>query len=125
MFISLVFVLLMSFLALRLAQKQLLEHATYQTLARDQQYQQKELIGRRGQILVKDGGTATYPLATNQTEFAVNVVPSQITDKKRTAEELGKILEIEPDLVLRDINNDKLYVPPVGTIDYDRSKRLE
>ncbi|MEX2043638.1 MAG: penicillin-binding protein 2 [Patescibacteria group bacterium] len=125
MFISLVFVLLMSFLALRLAQKQLLEHSTYQTLAREQQYQQKELIGRRGQILVKDGGTATYPLATNQTEFAVNVVPSQISDKKATAKELGKILEIDPEIILKDIDNDKLYVPPIGKIDYDRSKRLE
>lgn len=125
MFISLVFVLLISFLALRLAQKQLLEHSTYQTLAREQQYQQKELIGRRGQILVKDGGTATYPLATNQTEFSVNVVPSQVTDKEVAAEELGKILEIEPAIILKDIDNDKLYVPPIGKIDYDRSKRLE
>ncbi|HEY8108979.1 MAG TPA: penicillin-binding protein 2 [Patescibacteria group bacterium] len=125
MFISLVLVLLISFLGLRLAQKQLLEHPTYKTLAHEQQYQQKELVGRRGQILVKDGGTATYPLATNQIEYAVNVVPSQVTDKEETAKELGKILETEPDIILKDINNDKLYLPPLGTIDYDRSKELE
>ncbi len=125
-FLSLVFLLLASFLGLRLVQKQVLEHANYQALAKEQQYQQKELIGRRGQVLVKDGsGTATYPLATNQTAFVVNVVPSQVTEKDRTAKELGRVLEIEPELVLEQINNDKLYIPPLGTISYDRSKELE
>ncbi len=126
MFLSLAFTLAISFLGLRLVQKQVLEHPTYQALAKEQQYQQKELIGRRGQVLVKDGSsTATYPLATNRTNFAVNVVPSQVTEKERTAEELGRVLEIEPNLVLEEINNDKLYIPPLGTVGYDRSKELE
>lgn len=128
LFISFTFLFMATFLGVRLVQKSILEHATYQALAKDQQYQQKELVGKRGQILIKDGPgtTHTYPLATNQTMYALNVVPSQVTDKHQTADALAKVTEIDAQIIFDQINNTKLYIPPVKRkIAYDESQKIE
>lgn len=125
--VSLGFVFLATFLGVRLVQKQILEHNNYVVLAKDQQYEQKELVAKRGQILTRDGQTAkTYPLATNQTTYAVNVVPSQITDKRKVADDLSKVTDLSPDVIYEQINNTKLYIPPIKRkASYDESKKVE
>lgn len=125
--VSLVFLLLATFLGLRLIQKSLIQHGTYQAQAKGQQYQRQELIGKRGQILIKDGpGSATYPLATNQTLYALNVVPSQVADKRETAEALAKATEIDANVIYDQINNNKQYIPPLKrTLTHDEADKIE
>ncbi len=125
--ISLAFLLLASFLGLRLLQKSVIQHTTYRALAKSQQFQRQELIGKRGQILIKDGpGSATYPLATNQTLYSLNVVPSQVAEKRRTADTLATVSQIDPGVIYDQINNDKQYIPPIKeTLTYDEAKQIE
>ncbi|MSU76070.1 penicillin-binding protein 2 [Patescibacteria group bacterium] len=127
MLVSLGFLFLATFLGLRLIQKSLIQHGTYQALAKGQQYQQTELVGKRGQILVKDGpGTSTYPLATNQTLYAVNLVPSQIADKRKTADELAKLTQADAQYIYDQINNNKQYVPPLKQkLSYDEAQKVK
>lgn len=125
--VSLGFLFLATFLGLRLIQKSILQHQTYQALAKGQQFQQTELVGKRGQILVKEGaGKTTYPLATNQTLYAVSLVPSQINDKQRTADELAKVTQMDARYIYDQINNNKQYIPPLKQkLTYDDSKKVE
>lgn len=125
--VGLGFLFLATFLGLRLIQKSVLQHGTYQALAQGQQYQQTELVGKRGQILIKDGpGGATYPLATNQTLYAISLVPSQITDKRRTADELSQVTQMDAQYIYDQINNNKQYIPPLKQkLSYDDSKKVE
>lgn len=121
------FLFVATFLCIRLAQKQVIEHQTYQALAKGQQYEQKELVAKRGQILLKDGvGSKTYPAATNQTTYAINVVPSQIIDKRQVAERLALVTDLATDFVFEQINNNKLYIPPIKRkVSYDESRKVE
>lgn len=112
--ISTAFLFLATFLGFRLLQKQVFEHSSYSALAKSQQYESQSIQGKRGQILAKDGqGNATYPLATNQTTYALNLVPSQIADKRGTAEKVAPLAQLGNDFVYEQINNSKLYIPPV------------
>lgn len=125
--VSLAFLFVATFLSLRLLQKQVFEHRTYAALAANQQYEQVELGGKRGQILVKDGpaGKQTYPLATNQTMYALNLVPSQISDKRGTAEKLAGLTQLGTDHIYEQINNSKQYIPPVKRkMPYEEAKKI-
>ncbi len=125
--VSLLFIVVAAFLCLRLAQKEVFEHPTYAALAKGQQFSQKELTGKRGQILVKDGqGKATYPIATNQTVYAVNAVPSQISDKRKVADQLAPAAEMGADKIFEQINNTKLYIPPLKhSLTYEESQKVQ
>ena len=125
-FVSLGFVLVASFLGLRLVQKQLFEHASYRAIASAQQYERRDINGKRGQILVKDGqGKATYPLATNQTTYALTVVPSQVTDKRVAAEKLAPVSGLSDDFIFEQINNTKQYIPPLKKkLTYDEAEQV-
>lgn len=125
--VSLAFLFMATFLGLRLVQKTVFEHATYTALAKGQQFKQKELQGKRGQILVRDGvGNKTYPVVTNQTMYALNAVPSQIIDKRKVADELAKAVELDPDGLYDQINNSKLYIPPLKhKLTFEESERID
>lgn len=125
--VSLAFLVAATFLGLRLLQKSVVEHGTYKALAKGQQYQKADLSGKRGQILIKDGmGKNTYPLATNQTVYALNVVPSQVADKRRLADAVAPIAMLGADKVFADINNSKQYIPPLKRgMTYDEAKQIE
>lgn len=125
--ISLIFVAISTFLCLRLLQKQVFEHGTYAALAKGQQYQQQEVSGKRGHILIHDGqGKSTYPLATNQTVYALNVVPSQVADKHRVADALAPPAELGSQVIYDQINSSKLYVPPLKHgMNYDEAQKIQ
>lgn len=125
--VSLGFLLIASFLGVRLIQKSLVQHGTYAAQAKGQQFQRQELIGKRGQILIKDGpGSATYPLATNQTLYALNVAPSQVADKRQTADDLADPAQIDANIIYEQINNNKQYIPPLKrSVTYDEAKQIE
>jgi cell division protein FtsI/penicillin-binding protein 2 len=125
--ISTAFLFLATFLTFRLLQKQVFEHSTYTALAKSQQFEQQPIIGKRGKVLVKDsGGTATYPLATNQTMYSLNVVPSQIVDKRATADRLAAETQLAADFIFEQINNSKLYVPPIKRkMSYDEAQKVK
>ncbi len=125
--VSLGFVLLAGFLGLRLLQKQVVEHPSYAAQAKSQQFEQQDLVGKRGQILLKDGvGTQTYPAATNQTTYALNVIPSQVADKRQVADVLSAKTGIAAETIFQQINNTKLYIPPLKRqLSFDEKKQID
>lgn len=125
--ISVAFMFIATFLGIRLLQKEVIQHPTYRALAKQQQFQDRELPGKRGQILVKDGqGKKTYPAATNHTTYALNVVPSQISDKRKVSESLSLATDIAPDKIFEQINNTKLYIPPIKrNLSYNEAEKVK
>lgn len=125
--VSLGFLLVATFLGLRLAQKQLIEHATYQAVAKGQQFEHQSVTGKRGEILVHDGpGKQTFPVATNQTTYDLTVVPSQISDKRKVADTLAANTDLSSDFVFEQINNSKQYIPPLKKkLTYDEGQKIE
>jgi cell division protein FtsI/penicillin-binding protein 2 len=95
---------------------QILQYDKYTALAQGQQRFETTEMGQRGRILVHDSPsdpTAYYPLAFDQKKFAVWVVPRQVSDKETVAKSLGELLSIPEKDIFDEINNDKLYIPPI------------
>jgi len=98
---------------IKIFQKQIIEHAKYAQMAKGQQMIKKEIVPKRGKILVKEG-SETYPLATNLTYYAVSVIPKHIQNKEETAQKLAKTLSLPEKEIFEKINNNKLYIPPIA-----------
>ncbi|UAB79756.1 penicillin-binding protein 2 [Erythrobacter sp. SCSIO 43205] len=50
---------------------------------------------RRGWILDRNGA----PLASNRADFRVDVIPDRLADPEKTIEQIGEVLELEPDRI--------------------------
>ena len=71
-------------------------------------------------------GKQTYPAATNQTMYALTVVPSQVSDKRRVADELAEQTDLAADHIFGQINNNKQYIPPLKRkLTYDEGQKIE
>ena len=99
----------------RLAQRQLIEHSIYVTLAKEQRVVNENTPAKRGKILVFDSQLDSYyPLATNVSLYSLNVVPTQIKQPELVATKLISYLSdiIESDL-LTILKSGKAYVAPL------------
>lgn len=107
----------------QLFDKQILEHGKYVALAEGQQRFETVDIAKRGQIYVHDtigGENRLYPLAFDVKSYALWVVPKQIRDKEAVSKEIGTMVGMDVSKIFGQINNDKLYVPPIKKgIGYD------
>lgn len=95
---------------------QIIDHNHYVVLAQGQQRYEKTEMAERGRIYVHDSAVdqnAFYPMAFDVKKFAVWIVPNHIKDKKKTAKDLALSLALPEDEIFNQINNDKLYIPPV------------
>lgn len=127
---------LLSFLVLaliaRLAQLQIIEHATYEALASDQHDLESKLLPARGRIFVRDRADGKlYPLASNREAWTIYAVPKNMEDPIAVAHELAGITSIsDVDLVTRLTKRDDPYElilkdAPVEIVDKIKEKKLE
>lgn len=90
-------------LAGRMGYIALFENERYQTLSESNRVNLSLIPPRRGWILDRHG----TPLATNRTDFRVDLVPDRLVDPDRTVAELGTLLRLTP-VQLQDLS-DKIH----------------
>lgn len=123
--IFVVVVLLYVGLILGLFFRQVLSHKKYLAQAQQQQGVRKENQGERGKIYLRqkesdyiktnqsDIEKKYFPMAVNIDRYEISVVPKNVKEKERAADELSGILEIDCDQLLQELQTDKLYLPPL------------
>jgi len=98
----------------RLFQKQVLEHDQYSAIAANQSISARVELADRGEILATDKEGKTYPLAASVWTYYVSVSPRAVANKEKLAELLANdIPQLTKDSIFNQINNDKVYVPPI------------
>jgi cell division protein FtsI/penicillin-binding protein 2 len=97
----------------RLYQKSFIEHNETVAAAESQYAYRKEVVGHRGEIVIRVNDTAYYPLASNERRYQVLVVPNHLKDAKDAAGKLAPILELNERDIFEKINNKKFYIPPL------------
>lgn len=103
-------------LLFQLFNKAVVAHPEATKQAQGQYFANKELPPRRGSIYIKStaDGKELYPLATTQELFQIQVVPKNIKDHRKVADTLAANLNLDKDQLFSQINNQKLYLPPLA-----------
>ncbi len=96
----------------RLYQKTVLDHKAIAAEAESQYAYRKEVVGQRGDIVLKDGDSY-YPIASNERRYQVLVVPNNIKDPADTAKKLAPVLQLPESDLAAKINTKRLYIPPI------------
>lgn len=99
----------------RLFQRQIIEHASFVALAKEQQIVNENTPAKRGKVLVFDPQlNSYYPLATNVSLYSLNVVPTQIKQPELVATKLLPYLsDITEEEILTILKSNKVYVAPL------------
>ena len=87
-------------LAARMGYIALFQNERYKTLSESNRVNLSLIPPRRGWILDRHGN----PLATNRTDFRVDLVPERLVDADRTVTELGSLLRLNP-VQLQDLSD--------------------
>jgi cell division protein FtsI/penicillin-binding protein 2 len=121
-YLGVVFLVIGAGFLFRLFERQVLEKKTYAEAAAKQYYTKIEEHARRGGIYIQDKDSSDvtdssksglFPIAMDLELFNINAVPKQIEDKTVTAQKISQAIGIDETTILQEINNDKLYVPPL------------
>lgn len=113
-FLLVIIFLFMGMIFLRLFQKSVLEHSQYLALAETQHKVQEEIPALRGKIFAQDRMSEEYyPLATSVRKYSISAIPKNIKNPRAVASQLAPILEINEEEIYNEINNHKLYIPPL------------
>ena len=123
------FLFLILALVIRLFQKQILEHTTYQAQAKNQQQFSQIELAQRGKIYFHDSSddpAKSYAMAFDSKSFSLYLIPKDIADKHKIAAKLAGFAEV-PEIELYNlINNDKSYIPAVKKgLSYDQANQIE
>ncbi len=106
--------LILAIIGFKLFQKTVLEHPKYEAMAQDQQQAKKEIFATRGNIYTQDHSTGeNYPIALSTKKYNLNIIPKNVTDPNLTADKLASIIDMNRDDLFNQINNQKLYLPPI------------
>lgn len=111
LFLFIFFVLVLG----RLVERQVFEHRYFTKLAKQQHVDSQVVPAQRGKILVeeKDDGSL-YPLSTNVTLFALQVVPHQVKNPELTASKLMPyVAGYEESDLIKEFSTGKHYMPPL------------
>lgn len=115
--ISFLFVLVLMLITAKVVQRQIIEYATFSSLARQQHLVNENVPAKRGEILVYDSQLKDYyPLSTNVSLYSLNIVPSQVRRPELVAAKLMPYLSgtgIEESDLLEMIKSNKIYIPPL------------
>lgn len=113
-------------LGYRLFDKTILEHSKYQALADNQHMVKRAVDSHRGKIFASDKKSDNpTKLAINIEEYILNIVPKNVIDKQETAKALSEIIDISETEIFDQINNDKLYVPPIKRrLNYQTAQKI-
>jgi cell division protein FtsI/penicillin-binding protein 2 len=126
MWIRFLVALILPLFAYRLFIISVLGHQSYTKQAKNQYYISKEVPSERGEILAQDRRGDYYPLATNSIKFQIWVVPKNVKDKTETARLLAQELGLEEKEIFDQINNDKLYIPPLKRgLEWEQMNRIK
>jgi len=113
-------------LGVQLLRKQILEYSIYQAQAKDQQVAKVTSEPDRGRVFAHDKTagdfgvmeSSTYkdlhPLAINLTKFNILIVPKNITEPEKVAQELSIRLDLKYDDLMQKIKTGKIYLPPIA-----------
>ncbi|WP_427968901.1 penicillin-binding protein 2 [Altererythrobacter sp.] len=82
-------------LAARMAYLAIAENDKYRTESESNRVNLTLIPPRRGWILDRDGA----PLASNRADFRVDVIPERLQDPERVIDQLGDLLDLEPDRI--------------------------
>lgn len=130
--LSVVVVLMTAALIAKLFDLQILDHAFYAALAKDQHELIKDLQPERGRIFVKErggdvlSGTGLYAVAENQELSLVYAIPKRITDPEQTAEKLKDLVGVDKEVLQeRFSKSNDLYEPVAHFIDEDTKKKID
>jgi len=107
---------------------QYFQHDHFTTLAIGQQRFQKVEMAERGKIYAHDSSVddkSYYPLAFDVKKYDIWAVPNQISNKEEVAGVLEPLLAVTKDEILSQINNNKLYIPPLKKgLSYDEAQKI-
>ncbi len=93
-------------------------------LASEAAYQQTESIdvpGLRGSLLDRYGN----PLAASEDAATIYATPYQVKDPPKTARELGRILDEDPDEILRSLNEESGFSYVAHRVDLPTAARID
>ncbi len=95
------FLLLVSAIAARLFQLQILDHGRWAARAGRQQEQERSLFPARGNIFIHDdrAENGLYPLAMNRTLYFLYAVPKEVKDPRRTARLIAPLLAMDEEVL--------------------------
>lgn len=123
-------VVIASVIIWRMFDIQVSKHDHYVALAQGQQRFEQTKIAQRGKVYVHDSNTDMskyFPLAFDVKTFSVWVVPGQVKEEKeKVSNELASMLELDSKKLFDDINNDKLYIPPIKKgLDFNKANEVK
>lgn len=99
-----VFLLTGGLIFFRLFFLQVATHDKWVALAFDLHQAEIEITADRGEVFIQDGDH-TYPLAVNREYPTVYLVPKEVVEKDKIANELSRILQVDRDLLLYKMSN--------------------
>jgi len=115
--ISFFFLLVLMLITTKLVQHQIIEHAAFSTIAKEQHLANEEVPAKRGEVLVYDSELKDYyPLATNVSLYSLNIVPTQVRQPELTAAKLMPYLAdtgVEESELISKMRSNKVYIPPL------------
>lgn len=98
----------------KLFQLQILEHTRLASAAEEQSTAQTTRPAQRGQIFATDRDGKRYTLAVSDWRYQLQISPRQVKNKRKLLELLrADIPSLDIEDVLKKIDNDKIYVPPI------------
>lgn len=103
-FLRLVFLVGGGLIFLRLIFLQVATHDKWVAMASDLHDAEIEITADRGEVFIQDGDH-TYPLAVNREYPTVYLVPKEVQEKERIANELSRILQVDRDLLMYKMGN--------------------
>ena len=110
----------------RLFSLQIVRHAFYTALAKDQQEVLQTLIPRRGEIFIKEKGNVWQPLAVNRIFQTVFLVPKEVTDKNTVAEKLAPLAGISLEKIIEKLNDPQdPYEPLKSKLDDEIAQKIK
>src|SRR3989344_5799283 len=99
-----------------LFERQIIQYRHYSVMAKQQHVNSQVVPAQRGKVLVQENNDELYPLATNVTLFALQVVPSQIKRPELVASKLMPFLAgsgIEESDLIAKLSTKAKYTPPL------------
>ena len=120
------FLLFFAFLLSAQFYRQVIKNKYYVALAKSQHFLAQELPAHRGKIYASSiYQKELFLLAGNQKLFALSLVPRQIEDKQKIAENIAPLTGLKQEDIFSKINNNNAYIPPIKeNINYDEAQKI-
>ena len=101
-------------LCVRLFDISILQHSTYVALAAQQQHVERDVLPRRGQVIVQDAAAGTTTVVAKSVEsYALSATPKFVVHKADYAHLLAQASGMDEQLVLSRLQASSGYMPPL------------